>query len=129
MEDYQLKWNEDAKIAFVQKLKEVDYAKYFQDYHFVNHIPTRLRPNNPKGFLKLIENCKISMRCGVIEPVKDFEKVFIEGYRLGNIAELWQFLRTSEEGIWIIKTCSSSEHKIPYKNILSNVRAFKEKLL
>ena len=49
-------------MAFVTRLKDVDYAKFLSEFHFVNHIPTRYKANSPKGFLKLVEYCKVSMR-------------------------------------------------------------------
>jgi hypothetical protein len=55
-------WDETKKLHFVTRLKDVDYAKFRDGYHLINHIPSQLNPTCPKLMLSLIENCKISMR-------------------------------------------------------------------
>ncbi|CAI2380683.1 unnamed protein product [Moneuplotes crassus] len=122
-------WNDEARFAFVSKLKEVDYARYINDFHFVNHIQTRYKPCSPKGFLKLIEHCKTSMKCGVIKPIDDYEDAFIEGYCLDNVSDLWTFLNCSNEGMWVVKKCLGAHKRISYKNIVTNLMAYKETLL
>ena len=102
-------WNQTAKITFVSALKEVDYAKFREGFHIINHIPTRLDATNPKSFLKLIENAKISMKCGLTEPIDLEEQAFIEGYILGNIGEMWRFLNWENNGTWRI--CSVKPHQ------------------
>lgn len=109
-------WNDVARIALVVRMSKIDYAKFRDDYHIINHIPTRLNPARPKSFCKLIENCKISMRCGLITPIDNFESAFVEGYRLGNIGELWRFLNWENQGIWKINHCNGIPKKLIHKS-------------
>ncbi|CAI2383092.1 unnamed protein product [Moneuplotes crassus] len=123
-------WNDEARIAFVTGLRGVDYARYLNGFHFVNHIQTRYRAGTTVGFLKLIEQCKNSMRCGVIDPIENFEDAFIEGYCLDNVGDLWTFLNRPNEGIWIYRKRLPALVKILfYKNVVVNLLPFKEFLL
>ena len=110
-------WNHTAKLSFVSSLKEVDYAKFREGFHLVNHIPTRLDPSHPKSFLKLIENAKISMKWGLIDPIDLEEQAFVEGYVLGNIGDVWRFINWENSGVWRICTNKPGQ-KIQIKPIL-----------
>lgn len=49
-------WNDKANLAFVTNLTEVDFARFRDGFHLVNHIQTRFFPSYTKNFLLLIEH-------------------------------------------------------------------------
>lgn len=124
--DSQMYWKGLERLAFVYSLKEIDYARFKEGYHLVNHLPSRLNLNEPKNFIIFMEDIQISMKLGLAESFEGYEKCFIEGYRLDHVPDLWRFLNTDNSAEWRVVSQSESGKKDVF---VKNPIEYKEKLL
>ena len=98
-----MQFSDKYRFKWTQTSSEVNYMKFREGEHIVNHISNAKIFTNKITTLDTLQSLKMSLDCGQIQSTLKVDDFFPRTYRLDVVADLVNFLNSPNEGLWLIK--------------------------
>lgn len=122
-----MQFSDKYRYKWTQTSSEVNYMKFKEGEHIVNHISNARIFTTKISTLEILEQLKIAIENGEIKSSMKLAEFFTETYRLDIAADLVKFLNSKTEGLWLQKRASSNQGK--GIKLVPDVKIYKEDLL
>ena len=124
-----MQFSDKFRFKWVQAPGEVNYNKFVEGKHIVNHISNSKILNNKIRCMGILDELNLALQSEEIcsEFFRSTDEFLPVTFRLDNFAGLIKFLQTSNEGLWLVK--SSTGNKGRGIEMISDLAAFKMSLL
>ena len=120
--EYRMKW--------VQTSMEVNYMHFKEGTHLANHISNANKVfTNKIATLQVIEQLQLSLQNGQIKSdlYSKVGQFFPETYRLDIVSDLYQFLNSTTQGLWLEKKSQSNQGR--GIKLIEDISKYREELL
>ena len=122
-----MNWSDNYRFKWVQTPQEVNFMRFIEGTHIVNHISNCWIFTNKITTLDTIENLKISLKSGEIVTPLHPDQFFPETYKLNFAPDLVKFLNEKDEGYWLLKKKSSNCGR--GITLISDVKKYKDDIM
>ena len=122
-----MQFSDKYRFKWTQTSSEVNYMKFREGEHIVNHISNAKIFTNKITTLDTLQSLKMSLDCGQIQSTLKVDDFFPRTYRLDVVADLVNFLNSPNEGLWLVKKAQSNQGK--GITLVSDVGKYKDDLL
>lgn len=122
-----MNWSDNYRFKWVQTPQEVNFMRFIEGTHIVNHISNCWIFTNKITTLDTIENLKISLKSGEIVTPLHPDQFFPETYKLNFAPDLVKFLNQKDEGYWLLKKKSSNCGR--GITLISDVKKYKDDIM
>ena len=99
-----MQFSDKYRFKWTQSATEINYMKFKEGIHLVNHISNAYKLMATKtSTLEILEQLNIALQKGELqsEYIKRVSDFFPETYQLGVVADLVKFLNSKTGGMWI----------------------------
>jgi hypothetical protein len=103
-----MQFSDKYRFKWTQTSSEVNYMKFKEGVHIVNHISNSKIFTTKISTLETLENLNSALLNGSIQSTFKYEDIFPETYRLDVVADLVNFLNKDCSGFWIVKKNQSN---------------------
>ena len=122
-----MQFSDKYRFKWTQTSSEVNYMKFREGEHIVNHISNAKIFTTKITTLDTLECLKIAIEKGEVSSSMKVSDFFPETYRLDIAADLVKFLNSNSEGLWLQKKAQSNQGK--GIKLIADVKAYKDDLL
>lgn len=119
-----MQFSDKYRYKWTQTSSEVNYMKFREGEHIVNHISNARIFTTKITTLETLELVKIAIENGELPSSMKVSDFFPETYRLDIAADLVKFLNSKTEGFWLSKKAQSNQGK--GIKLVPDVKAYKE---
>lgn len=120
-------FSSNFRLKWVPLKQSIDYNKFVEGKHLVNHIPNNYFFNNKVKLNTLLEEINAGIQCSSITFPYQVSSFYPETYNLHVAADLVKFLNVSDKGVWILKQAETLQGKGTY--IITDIRELKNLIL
>lgn len=103
-----MQFSDKYRFKWTQTVQEVNFAKFKEGVHMVNHIANSRIFTNKISTIETLQQLAISIGKQEIQSFLKVEEFFPETYRLDVVADLVSFLNSSRGGYWLEKKANSN---------------------
>lgn len=122
-----MQFSDKYRFKWTQTSSEINYLKFREGEHIVNHISNAKIFTNKISTLDTLQFLKMALACGQMTSDLRVEDFFPTTYRLDVVADLINFLNSPSEGLWLVKKAQSNQGK--GIKLVSDIKKYKEDLL
>lgn len=111
-----MQFSDNYRFKWVQTPSEINYMKFVEGRHIVNHFSNANLLTRKIQTLEQIESLNLAMRSKstsepyskLFDSVKEFTPMT---FRLDVVADLVNFLNQPDDGLWMVKHSNSNQGK------------------
>ncbi|TNV82392.1 hypothetical protein FGO68_gene174 [Halteria grandinella] len=122
-----MQFSDKYRFKWTQTSSEVNYMKFREGEHIVNHISNARIFTTKITTLEILEQLKIALENGEVPSALRLKDFFPETYRLDVAADLVNFLNSKTGGCWLQKKACSNQGK--GIRLVGDVKAYKEEIM
>ena len=122
-----MNWSDNFRFKWTQTPQEINFMRFVEGVHIVNHISNCWTFTNKITTLDTIENLKISLKSGEITTPLHPDSFYPESYKLNYGPDLVKFLNREDEGLWILKKKNCNQGR--GITLIQDVKKYKDEIV